>query len=360
MITIICYLVKTDFNCELRYSIDNGNIIENKKSIFDVDVTIENPKIIEYINRKKLAAKIISKADSPFNVYFRNRAAKKPEWVSFWQVNNEITVRTADSIAIVQAGTRQYLICHGHSSHLINPYSVEYDFGLKTALNVIDKGGVRSTDLFTPADTDIRTRKQSSVDINIEDYGINVLNTILKNITGRVKKEYMNLFESVNGADSIKFNYTGSSEELLRKIEDLFQLYNLDTYKEAFGFIDNFTPVKDPTKIDEFKKAIMQALNERDSELILSIPNALNFDGIFDFRFRSLGESHRKVFTHLDISETLFSILDETGKTFADEEELRTVRIELVDHDNYENILTHYPLYNCIYWEKTKERKHSF
>ena len=353
MPTIICYLIKKDFNSAPRYGIADGGIVENKQSMFDSDVTLDNPHVIDHIKRvKKVQPKVIYPADSPNTVYYRNQEAKPPDWVSFWEVANPITVQTADAIAVLEAGNRMFAICHGHSSHLLNPYSVEYDFGLKTALNLVDKGSIRSTDFLTPSELAIRTRKQASVDADFDDYDVNVLTTILKNITGKVRKKYANLFESINGAESIKFVHRGTAGDLAAILTDLLGHYASDEYqKQGFEFIDNFMPVKDPAQLDTFDSLLMKAINDRNPDLVLCIPAALDYDGILNFRFKSLGQNRKKVFDHLEIETTLFAVLKETGKKFEEFEDFRSVRLEVVDQENHDLVIRHYPIRNCIYWE---------
>ena len=363
MPTIICYLVREGFNTELRYAISNGQqVSENKASVFDVDVSIDDAVIRGHIEKeKKLKPKIIHRAKSSFEVYYRNDPATPPEWVRFWNVADTITVRTADAIAFIETSGRYFAVCHGHSSHLLNPYAVEYDFGLRTALNLIDKGSVRSTDLLTPSDLEMKTRKQAVVGVDFEQYGINVLNTILKNITGKVQKKYRTLFESVNGAESIKFNHKEDPPKLIDTLGEVLGHYKSDSYKRnGFDFVDNFAPIKDPALLDSFESMLIDALNNRDKSLALSIPSSLNYDGIFDFRFRSLGESKRRVFDNLDVETTLFNILDETGKVLANREDYHAIRLEIVDHDNQKSIIEHFPLSSCIYWEQKYKGKTYF
>jgi uncharacterized protein (TIGR04141 family) len=331
-------------------------------SIFDDDVCLHEERVIRHIiSTKKVQPKVIAPADSPHIIYFRNKSAKPPDWVEFWQVADPIRVQTADAVAFLQADGRTFAVCHGHSSHLLNPYSVEYDFGLRTALNLLDKKSIRSADMLSPSELSIRTRKQSSVDSDFDNYEVNVLNTILSNITGKVQPKYKTLFEAVNGADCIRFSHKGTPKELEDILRDLLVHYKSDSYKDSgFGFIDNFSPIKDPILLDTFESQLISAVNSRASGLTLNVPSGLDREGIFNFRFRSLGEAKRKVFDNLDIDSSLYKILNETHKQFANKEDFRTARLEVLEQNNQDIVLENYPLCHCLHWELTHDGKMYF
>ncbi len=359
---VSCYLMKDGYNLNPRYVADGGRIAENKLSVFDDDVCFENDSIARHIAiTKKVQPKLVSRADSPFTVFFRNKSAKPPDWVAYWQVANPITVRTADAVAFLESDGRTFAVCHGHSSHLLNPYSLEYDFGLRTAVNLLDKKSIRSADMVTPSELGIRTRKQSSVDSDFDNYEVNVFNIILSNITGKVQPKYKALFEAVNGADCIRFSHKGDVADLCRTLGDLLSHYKSQDYKDTgFGFIDNFSPVKDPALLDEFETLLISAVNGRALGLALSVPSRLDREGIFNFRFRSLDEKRRKVFDSLDIATSLYKVLDETHKRFVDMEDFRTARLEVLDQNNQDVVLEHYPLHHCLHWELAHEGKTYF
>ena len=354
-INVSCFLIKNEFQVAFRYIEESGHVVQNERSIFDVDVTVSNPVIEAHIIRvHKVKPKILEAASTPYTLYFRNGIPREPDWVAFWNSTNEVKVRTADAIAILEVGTRTFAVCHGHSSHFLNPFSVDLQFGLKTALNLIDFDSIRSADLFTPSEVNLRTRKQSTADTRFHDYDVNVLNTILKNITGRVREEHKYLCESIHGAANVRFSHVGDPATLSSKLESFLSHYASDYYREhGFGWIDQFSPILDQQALATHNAKLVESLNLHNDAIRLYIPSSLNYPGIVNFRFRLLGERNRKLHHDTNIATSLYTAMRENDISFDSYESVKKVRLEVVDHSDSNHIIDNYPLSSCLYFENT-------
>ncbi|MBN1214312.1 MAG: TIGR04141 family sporadically distributed protein [Candidatus Lokiarchaeota archaeon] len=352
MIRINAYLLKKDFTPIFRYTIVTDTISENKNSIFDQNVClIGEQRIIERIKFLKHEPKVIIKASSQYEVYYRNKSEYDPDWKLFWQIDDNIKQRTADAIILLKIDDRILAICHGHSSSLLNPYAIESYFGLRTAINMLDPKTINSADMFTPASSPFQTRKKSGAGADFNDFEINTLTTLLKNISGKVKKEYEELIKSIDGADSLSFSFCETPEALIKTISEFLTIYNLDTYKRTvFKYIDNFSPIKDKEKIIFLNEELLKNINGRSESVRINIPVDIHFTSPINFKFGGLG-SRTNVFDNIDIKDTLYSVLNATKKTFNNIDELLKPILHIIDYNDPSIEKDKYPLYKCLYFE---------
>ncbi len=359
MIRINAYLIKVGYTQIFKYKISDNIISENGNSIFDQDVCLSGQRQIElYIKSLKQDPKILFRADSPgFEIYYRNKEEYEPEWKKFWRIEDIIKQRTADCIVILHLNHNILAICHGHSSSLLNPYAVEPYFGLRTAINMLDPRTINSADFITPASLPFQTRKRTGTGADFNDFEINTLTTLLKNISGKVKEEYEELVKNLDGADNLSFTYSKNPEQLTRTLEEFLAIHNLDTYtRTVFKYIDNFAPLKDKNKIDILDKELLNQINKKNPHVSLFTPFDINFPGAFSFKFNGLGNKNN-VFNSIDIRTTLYKLINETNKVFTSISELTKPIISIIDYNDPANILKKYPLYRCLYFE-IKEETH--
>ena len=267
------YLVKQDYQNTERYKEAGGVVTENLHSIFNDGVTTSTSFYVStYIASKEIELKKISRSGSPYDVYYRETNNDKPWWKGFWQMPEQLENQSVDVLVTLNIDDRLFLITHGHARFLINPLAIEYDFGLKTALNIIDEEKIKSADLFTPSEIALRTHKQVGKKTKIDEYDINIFNSLLKDVAGSVIPEFEKYFKNIDGADSIKFSFSEDATALIAIISQLYSKYELTTYREkGFDWIDNFRAIKDKTLIAILDTKLLEAINAKNEEVLLSI-----------------------------------------------------------------------------------------
>ena len=355
MIRINIYLLKEDFVATFPYETDGLKITVNKKSIFDNDVCLKGEEEIKkYINKQKRSPKEVLRAKCENEVYFRNNPKYEPDWKHYWNIEEKIYQQTADAIVFATINDRKFAICHGYSSHLLNPHAIETYFGLRTAVNMINPEKINSTDIFTPSELAFKKRIKTDIGANFEDFEINTLNTLLKNISGQVKEEYKEYIKCLDAADNFKFNFSNDITKLYKTLSKLLSIFSLDTYKKTvFKYLDNFLPIKDKEKIEELDKKLIEAINKRDNKVKLFTPVDMNYSGPLSFKINQFGSNN--VYSDFDIVKTLYSLLDKAKVIINDIEELKKPRLTILEEENRKNVLNNFSLYKCIYYEIFKK-----
>lgn len=353
MQAITLYLIKDNFLNVPRYSLNGVNVIENQASIFNEGVIFErNQRIEKYIKEKGSDYRKINRADSEFEVFFRETDNPNPWWRSFWRIENPLKNKSTDIVVIITHADRIFVVAHGHGRFLLNPLSLEIDFGLKTALNAIDPEKIRATGLFTPSDIGMRTKKQTGRDTTIEQYEINIFNSLLKDIAGQVKNEYRDIFKNIDGADCLKFNHSGNAESLLSILSDLKLLYDSKKYrKSGFKWIDNFRQIRDKDLINELDKALISALRRKSSAVIITYPAILPSTIEPAFKYTGFGKAKKNegYFRELDIEKQFYNKIEPFSDSLT-VDDLKSQQLILIDEDENKEIDS-YKIYQCLYAE---------
>ena len=352
------FLIKKDYKILFKYRVKDKRIILNDNPIFDDNVCLSgDDKIIAHITSLKKKPREVNKAECEYIAFYRNRESSTPEWKGFWQIENTIEQKTADAIVLLYIDDRIFFICHGYSYHLMNPYAIESNFGLRTVINMIDKDKITGTDLFNPGDTGLHTRKKVAGAKQIDEFEINYLNTMVRNISGQVQEKYEKYAKAIDGSDNLKINFNETPKVLESNLKEILDIYKKDDYKSnGFDWIDNFIVVKDLIEIKELDKKLIEGLNAYDEGILLSIPSILDYSGSFKFRISGFGYRKENASYEFDIKKTLFRYMKEKEFLFKDLRDFKSKKVMIVDYDDPETIITSAPLYNSLYFEIRNEK----
>ena len=351
------YLIKEEYNNIERYTISNGTIVDNRHSIFDRSVMIEyNAQLYSHLSDRNIKPKVIHRTNQENN-YYRSHDPQPPWWKDFWSITDSITSQSADLLVVREIGGRIFVITHGQSRYCINPFAIEYDFGLRTALNVLDSNKIKCTDLFTPSEFAVKTKLQTGKDAEIKDLEIDIFKNLLKNIAGKVKEEYEDYFASIEGADSIKFNYSGTVHGLDSLIENLYTTYNLESYRESgFEWIDYFRPIKDKELLSNLFNTLSDSINNRNEDIVLTYP--VHFDETKNIYFQYTGFRDDSLFPSIEISQ-YYTLLDRKQITVITVENIKNHSINAKNFDDQATVDSQ-RLFYCLYFETTYEGSHYF
>lgn len=356
------YLFKLGYGTAEPFIImDDNSIVNNDFSIFNRNVYIDdNPIRIKAIIDNNYEPIKIYNSKSPEEVYYNYREKDDPWWRKFWDIKETFTLNSVDVIVIMNISGRLFASVHGNGRFLLNPIAIEYDFGLKTALNLVDDKKISTAGLFTPSEIAMRTLKQAGKDTGINQYDINIYNSLLKSISGKVKKEYSSYFRTIEGADTIHFSYSGLRSGLYTVIDELYLQYQKDTYKNTdLYWIDNFKIVRSKEIIAKLDNNLVDELKKENQNITLLFPEFISSSDYYVYSYSGIN--------HLGSTDTFFSDLDideQIFKKIVDKEDINLNNIKLwqinrTDYSNAQNI-RHYSIYQCIYYEYILDEKHYF
>ena len=224
-------------------------------------------------------------------LYLTKSETHDPCWKGYLGISQKLQQSYPGGILFIPVGNRWFAATFGQSCHYLLSSSYEYDFGLKTTLNAIDRKSLRSTDVVNP-ETAKRERIQAPKDSDLSFFSFDVDgNIVLKRISGRVQEQYQDLLSCVTGCDSIRVTTKKSAAELVTFCQNLLGLYNKSDAEQNFPEVFNIRSEKNPLTIDLLDKALLSAIKQKDLSITLSYPDMLNYQDVGQIRFGSLEAS---------------------------------------------------------------------
>lgn len=209
-------------------------------------------------------------------LYVLDSPPSPPWWRGYFGIQQPLMQSLKGAIVFLPIGERTFAITFGHVYHNLQPESYEYDFGLRVTLNCLDPDKLKSLDSLSPEKAK-RQRTQMPVGSDLTFFDFDRDSTILKSLTGAVKEEHKPFFKHATGASSIRVSSDVGPDGLGGLCAKLLELYEDDAYKTSFPDIQNVSPVKDPVKIDALNAKLITALRGKDENLILTIPDIVNY-----------------------------------------------------------------------------------
>jgi uncharacterized protein (TIGR04141 family) len=226
-----------------------------------------------------------------------------PWWKDFWGIDLQLSQASKGALIILPIEERNFALCFGHVSHYLRDESYEYDFGIRVTLNALDPEKIKSTDLVEPASAK-RQRIQSPVEAGLGNFDFDRDTNVVKSLTGKVKEEYKELFKHATGSSNLRLSSNISPEEIVELCKTLLTLYKKNDFQNVLQYQDilNVVPVKDPTKIIKLDEKLIAAFKAKASELMLTIPDLVNYEEEPSIRFAGGGDG----LTYDDISMLRF------------------------------------------------------
>lgn len=247
------------------------------------------------------------------SLYVLDSVPRPPWWKAYFGVQKNLLQASKGAVVFLPASGRWFALCFGHVYHNLQDTSYEYDFGLRVTLNCVDPDKLKSTDILEPSGAK-RQRTQLPTVADLTFFDVDADSTILKSLTGKVKKEHEEVFKHATGSSNIRISSSASPAELVALCEKLLELYKEETYKTAFPDIQNISPVRDPAIIDQLNGKLISAFRAKDDGLSLSIPKIVEYaDGLWG-TFTGLGTG--KVYDDIFITR-YYEYLDEAGADLA-------------------------------------------
>ena len=193
---------------------------------------------------------------------------------------------TSAAVLLVTLATNRFAVAFGHGRYMLNPTAIEPRFGLRTALNGVDVGQIRSVDRKTLDAVSMYTREQASRESSFNTFDMNVQRDLLRSITGRLLDENLGL--TVTGKDAFLIRSRVTLHTLLPKLEDWHHLSQQDTYRERFPWVDNIAEISDKATRNRLDDLLVDMLREDNTERIwLAPPEIMSWDNVDGFKFRT-------------------------------------------------------------------------
>jgi len=326
----------------------------------------------DYIQKTVTAtgkAKLVSTRSFPLGVggelghiYIKTPIIKSiPEWVEFFVSDlpngdelDNLKNQSTSALLIREISGRQFAIAFGHGRHLLDLNCIEYRFGIKVALNVIETGSISSIDRQTFDSSPRLTKTQTVKPSAISEYGVNTEQDLLKGVVGSVQSIYQATFGSVvAGIDSLKISVITSLDKIddilknaLSRYESKDYLKSDDDRASAFAWVDNLQAVPDhKTKILLDQKLWENIESNNFETIFLAIPEMIEWEKISGFAYTEAQlKDPNSLVNSLDIVELKKSLRSDSDiKTLKN----RPIFMALNTNEGTRKFST----YKCIYAE---------
>lgn len=286
--------------------------------------------------------------------YYKISKAQTPDWLSRFfldklQCAEKLKVASAAGLLLVSReyadGMRVFAITFGSGRYLLEDDVIEERFGLRIALNSIKYDTLRSIDYSKMDGIPSVVRNQVSRLTSIENFSIDTQVNLMKSITGALPEDKQKeIGTSMTGTDSLALNSAVAVNGILAKLDQLYNLYKSETYKQHFAWVDNIKSIGTPTLVGQLDNELFSLINNRQlGNVWMAIPTIIDWTSISHFKF-----SGRNPNEYDDVS-----LADVLRDKFEDRKdikpiEFKTAKIKSVDTDGKEK---EYAIYKCLYAE---------
>lgn len=285
--------------------------------------------------------------------YIQSPKQKKPKWVDFISsIADEnlppILTRSASAVLAIQAADRVFAIPFGYGRGILNLDKIEPNFGLKVALNAVDPTKLRSLDKKNYEDMVISSTISLSSQSDLSNFSLDTYSDILRQATGTpLDTEFAN---RVTGADSLTINKDIEAHELPDFCATLKNLFDRDSYKARFGWIDNLKIVKDQQLIESLDQMLLEDLKtQQASRSHLALPENVDWQDIDSFRIQG---TNSKEFPELYLNDALSAMASDIDNLTINK--LKQRRVGVVFARSHE-IDYRWSFYRCLVSEQDRD-----
>lgn len=176
-----------------------------------------------------------------------------------------------------------FSLVFGYGRTMLNEQSIIRNFGLRTAVNLIEESNIKSLNSLNISTNYLDIQRQALSYGSHSDLHIDTNADILKSISGRAS--YDSHYSTLNGADNLRFSAKSdvSLSDLLNGILDAFFSEN---YKEkGLEWIDHVQYVKEKEIISELDGVLLDHITDKRLENPIIAPNKivsyLDIEGYF-------------------------------------------------------------------------------
>lgn len=282
--------------------------------------------------------------------YLKKNNKNKPAWLdnirALFDIE-EIENISNSLIFFVKTQSRVFAFTNCYASSVIDYKKIEWDFGVKVALNVLAGNEIRGLDTRKISLSNHQRREISSSGSTLYEYDFDFDEEFIDSITGRSHDE--DFGSSLTGRESLHVNVKMNLMDIEDYCKDLLVVYNKKDYIEKFPFFDKLRINKDEQVYSKFNEQIIEAIKNNKKDCIQFLyPNIDEF-GAFNYRF--IYEKKYKDYNDISLDNILDFIKDKKIKI----EELCLKKFSVkISYDEYNKT---YSLLDYLVFEFTDSEK---
>ena len=176
-----------------------------------------------------------------------------------------------------------FSLVFGYGRTMLNEQSIVRNFGLRTAVNLIEESNIKSLNSLNISTNYLDIQRQALSYGSHSDLHIDTNADILKSISGRAS--YDSHYSTLNGADNLRFS-AKSDVTLSDLLNEILDAYSSENYKEkGLEWIDHVQYVKEKEIISELDGVLLDHITDKLLENPIIAPNKivsyLDIEGYF-------------------------------------------------------------------------------
>lgn len=270
-------------------------------------------------------------------VYIHETVTNIPEWKEvISKITNEkvdISANAANKAVVVFWHKKRYFsVVYGYGRSMLADSTIERNFGLIVAANLISPKKLKSLNSMTIEDTIVDTQKQSISYSSQDDFQINQNKEILKSVSGSPNLESTASF--LVGTDSLTATRKMNINNIKESIDFYYKAFKRKDYiKNGFKWLDNIKRVKDKTKVESLNEKLVMDIQSTISSVVIGPNRIVDWENIVGFYFSGLGKvKEENINISLDY-ETYIKKLKNTKVNILDKLKRDTIKAK-TDHES--------------------------
>ena len=185
-----------------------------------------------------------------------------------------------------------FSLVFGYGRTMLNEQSIVKNFGLRTAVNLIEESNIKSLNSLNISTNYLDIQRQALSYGSHSDLHVDTNADILKSISGRAS--YDSHYSTLNGADNLRFS-AKSDVTLSDLLNGILDAYSSENYKEkGLEWIDHIQAVRDSKIIATLDKELINHIKDDSLDNPVIAPNKimshLDIEGYF---ISGMNSSHK-------------------------------------------------------------------
>lgn len=230
------------------------------------------------------------------------KSSHPPGWLNQLRANfkieESINNQSHCAVLVFKSEERIFILTFGLANHLLNPYRLISDFGLRVSINSLNSEsikGLERNDLVRA----MRSVEHSPISRSINSFRLDEAFDLIKKVNGRLDGDSSE--SSITGAQALRFSSSRKLEQIPKYAKDAMELYNSDAYtKTPFRIIDTLQLVTDRAKIDELDEGLIESVRSvADKSFEIGLPEVSDKHAV-EYAFTKIRMSGRKPDLFLD------------------------------------------------------------
>jgi uncharacterized protein (TIGR04141 family) len=305
------------------------------------DVLVDSAAVSEHV--------VPSLTTTEPSLFIKSTLPHPPSWVSYLEPHvrgglSNLYSASSGVVLVIEAAGRVFAITLGQGRHLLNTEAFESDFGLKVVLNAVMPNQLKSVDAKTVEENTLHTRRELSQSAAFSAFGLDVSRDLLRAVTGRPQDDSLGPW--LTGSDTLGMPTRCAVPELPKLAERLLEVYESETYKEHFEFIDFLRPEKSPAVISDLEETLLEALGRENLvDVHLAAPEPLDWSDMDGFRFSTQSSG-----TATDSDPRITTYLATKSATGVSAEALRSDKMFAISASTT-FVQASWPVFRCIVYQ---------